>query len=178
MLFHNFLFIVAEDVLNTNAANGIAKVVQTSTSASFECSSSFSSQNTDELGTLEKPIAVSNTKDKMELDVVCTSIRKTSSSDSASSSHIIAASAENIMRMGAKNDGHVQKNSPKKMKKDKSIYLDSTFIGTIEGSVVDLEELVNRVKWIRGIMEFGIPMSSTNQSFWEFWQHDAPCTHR
>ncbi|GFY90950.1 hypothetical protein Acr_07g0011460 [Actinidia rufa] len=38
------------------------------------------------------------------------------------------------------------------------------------------KELVNRVKWLKGILEFGVPLSNAGRPPWRFWEHRASST--
>ncbi|XP_054815382.1 uncharacterized protein LOC129315588 [Prosopis cineraria] len=170
-----FLEALEGPITVNNAAKTDGKaVVQTSASTSLQCSSSHSSPSPEPfLDASEGPIAVNNTtKTCMDLEVGDTSIRKANSLDKAPSNHVKDESTEN---MGTKeiNDGLFDKKPSKKLRKDKNICLDSMFLHRIEDAILDLEELVNRVKWIKGLLECGGPLSSTSQSFWEFGQHIA-----
>ena len=51
--------------------------------------------------------------------------------------------------------------SSKKMKIDQSNCLISTFSNTIEAAILDLEELIWWVKWLKCIIEFGTSLSNT-----------------
>ncbi|KAI3849497.1 hypothetical protein MKW92_039802 [Papaver armeniacum] len=55
--------------------------------------------------------------------------------------------------------------SSKKMKKRES---DSTLSDMIESSIMDLEVLVNRVKWLKGALEHGAEFSTTMKPSWKF----------
>ncbi|XP_028791588.1 uncharacterized protein LOC114747427 isoform X1 [Neltuma alba] len=148
--------------------------VQTSVSTSSQCSSSHSSPITVPfLDAPEGRITVNNAaRTGMDIEAGDPSTRETNYSDNAPSTYIRAESAENMPKKEI-NDGLFNEQPPKKLRKDKSICLDSMFLHSIEGAILDLEELVNRVKWIKGLLEFGMPSSCTGQSFWEFRQHIA-----
>ncbi|XP_028752969.1 uncharacterized protein LOC114712583 isoform X2 [Neltuma alba] len=148
--------------------------VQTSVSTSSQCSSPHSSPITVPfLDAPEGRITVNNAaRTGMDIEAGDPSTRETNYSDNAPSTHIRAESAENMPKKEI-NDGLFNEQPPKKLRKDKSICLDSMFLHSIEGAILDLEELVNRVKWIKGLLEFGMPSSCTGQSFWEFRQHIA-----
>ncbi|KAI9119599.1 hypothetical protein K1719_009475 [Acacia pycnantha] len=83
--------------------------------------------------------------------------------------HIRVEPAESIRRKEI-NDGLFNEQPSKKLRKDKNICLDSMFLHSIEDALLDLEELVNKVKWTKGLLEFGMPLSS-RQSIWELKQH-------
>uniref|UniRef100_A0A2P2K9F9 Uncharacterized protein n=2 Tax=Rhizophora mucronata TaxID=61149 RepID=A0A2P2K9F9_RHIMU len=93
---------------------------------------------------------------------------KNSCSDSVSSSHVRSIeAAENA----GKNDGCHDNGPLKKMRTIGSITLDSVCADTMETAIVDLEELVNKVKWIKGILESGMLSSDNVKSSWRFLEH-------
>lgn len=163
--------------------------VQAAVRASLECNASFNSdisasslQPTDGseqmpglplIITTSKEIGTSETK--LELDIGDIGIGKTSCSDSVSSSHFRDASA-NILGNTAGQGKNDSSGSSKKLKADGSISLNSMCSDTIEAAVMDLEELVNRAKWIRGFLELGKPLSNTVQNPWKFLEHRASST--
>ncbi|KAE8709199.1 Aproteint domain-containing protein [Hibiscus syriacus] len=59
----------------------------------------------------------------------------------------------------------------KKMKIDESVCLNSTYSDTIEAAVLDLEELICRVKWLQRILDFGTPSPDASTSSWKFIEH-------
>ncbi|KAK4258158.1 hypothetical protein QN277_007640 [Acacia crassicarpa] len=89
--------------------------------------------------------------------------------NNAPSIHIRVEPDESIRRKEI-NDGLFNEQPSKKLRKDKNICLDSMFLHSIEDAILDLEELVNKVKWTKGLLEFGMPLSSS-QSIWELKQH-------
>ncbi|KAJ6351740.1 hypothetical protein OIU78_007605 [Salix suchowensis] len=98
---------------------------------------------------------------------------KSSCSDSQSSPHVRGASAEVAEDTGGKDNDN---NDPplKKMKTDGGIYLDSTCSDTIESAILDLEVLVNRIKWMKDALKFGLPLSNTATPSWTFLEHRGP----
>ncbi|KAE8735733.1 hypothetical protein F3Y22_tig00000340pilonHSYRG01436 [Hibiscus syriacus] len=62
-------------------------------------------------------------------------------------------------------------NGLKKKKIDGSLCLNSTYSDTIEAAVLDLEELICRVKWLQRILDFGTPLPDTSKSSWKFIEH-------
>ncbi|KAI3964664.1 hypothetical protein MKX01_020481, partial [Papaver californicum] len=46
--------------------------------------------------------------------------------------------------------------------------LNSTFFDTIEASIMDLEELVNKVKWLKGALDYGADFSNAMKPSWKF----------
>ena len=61
--------------------------------------------------------------------------------------------------------------SLKKMRINQGNCLNSTFSNTIEVAILDLEELIWWVKWLKHILEFGAPLSDTLRFFWKFIEH-------
>ncbi|KAK6254820.1 hypothetical protein SCA6_016125 [Theobroma cacao] len=95
---------------------------------------------------------------KIGLNITDHGPRKISSSDSVSSLHVQDASAQmpgNAVQM----DKYDDSGSSKEMKIDKSICLNSKSSDTIEAAILDLEEFICRIKWLRRIIEFGTPLS-------------------
>ncbi|KAJ9182230.1 hypothetical protein P3X46_006250 [Hevea brasiliensis] len=80
------------------------------------------------------------------------------------------ASAE-VTRDNVGKDCHDDNSPSKKLRTDRSISLNSMCSDTIEAAILDLEELVNRVKWIKNILEFGMPFPNSVQPSWKFLEH-------
>ncbi|KAI3988340.1 hypothetical protein MKX01_012129 [Papaver californicum] len=57
--------------------------------------------------------------------------------------------------------------SSKKLRKSET-ELNSTFSDTIEASIMDLEELVNKVKWLKGALDYGAEFSNAMKPSWKF----------
>ncbi|KAJ7954757.1 Agenet domain protein [Quillaja saponaria] len=177
---------VTGTLLNIGSLGRDAKGIQSTDRTSDRCNASLSSQIS--VSSLESPgISLLTTKrsfstvasdglylpeTNMVFDVVETSTGKTSCSDSVSSSHVRDVSME-FVGTTATNVGYNDKDPSKKMKTGGSICLNSMCSNTIEATILDLEELVHRVKWIRGVLEYGMPLSSTVRASWEFLQHRA-----
>ncbi|KAB1219130.1 hypothetical protein CJ030_MR3G008403 [Morella rubra] len=163
-----------------------SKGVEAAARASLECSVSLSShisasslKSPDGLERMTKrPLSVIASKEiqtsgtNLELDTGTNGIGKTSCSDSVSSSQIRDASADMVGTTGGKGKTN-NSESLKKMKADGSISLNSMSSDTVESAVVDLEELVNRIKRIRGLLEFGKRLPNTMQNPWKFLEHRA-----
>ncbi|KAJ8768378.1 hypothetical protein K2173_021531 [Erythroxylum novogranatense] len=94
---------------------------------------------------------------------------KTSCSDSVSSSHVRVPSTEAAQNAGEKANHHDSVPS-KKTRTSVSIFLNSRCSDSMEAAILDLEELVNKVKWIKGILEFG-SSSKNMQPSWKFLEH-------
>lgn len=106
------------------------------------------------------------TKKTIGLDVVDHDPKKRNCSYGVSSPHIQDASTQ-VPRMVDKYDD----SGLKPMKADESVRLNSTYSETIEAAILDLEELVSRVKWLKRILDFGTPLSNTLTSSWKFIEH-------
>ncbi|XP_024035901.1 uncharacterized protein LOC18032183 isoform X2 [Citrus clementina] len=149
-----------------------------------ECNASFSSRmSTSSLPSLDKserhakrPLSPAASKEmhaletKMGFDAVDSGIGKSSYSDSVSSSQIRDAATE-MPDTDAGNKSCENSGSSKKMRYDRSIPLNSSFSDTIEAAILDYEELVNRVKWIKAILQSGTIPSNTVQPTWKFLEH-------
>ncbi|GKU85813.1 hypothetical protein SLEP1_g434 [Rubroshorea leprosula] len=64
----------------------------------------------------------------------------------------------------------------KRIKTDEKICLNSTRSATMEAAIIDLEELISRVKWLKGILDLGTPTSDTARSSWKFQEHRPSAT--
>lgn len=149
-----------------------------------ECNASFSSRmSTSSLPSLDKserhakrPLSPAASKEmhaletKMGFDAVDSGIGKSSYSDSVSSSQIRDAATEMPDTDGG-NKSCENSGSSKKMRYDRSIPLNSSFSDTIEAAILDYEELVNRVKWIKAILQSGTIPSNTVRPTWKFLEH-------
>ncbi|KAJ0034605.1 hypothetical protein Pint_24644 [Pistacia integerrima] len=115
-----------------------------------------------EIRTLEK---------NMGFDVLDAGNGKSSYSDSVSSSHVRDATAE-MAGTAAEKDSCQNSGSSKKARNDGTIPLNSLCSDTIEAAILDLEELVNRVKWIKGILQMrnNPPLNALRPS-WKFLEH-------
>lgn len=110
----------------------------------------------------------------VELDVGGPAVGKSSCSDGVSSTYVRDVSAEVPLATRGEEMGH-EFGSVKKMRLNETINLNSTGCDNIESAILDLEELVNRVKWLKQILKFGI--SSTPQGpTWEYTEHPAVST--
>ncbi|XVF38380.1 hypothetical protein REPUB_Repub20aG0096700 [Reevesia pubescens] len=95
--------------------------------------------------------------------------RKISCSNGVSSSLIQDTSAQ-MPETAVQKDKSDYSGSSKKLKVDQSICLNSTSSDTMEAAVLDLEELICRVKWLKHKLEFETPLSDTLKS-WKFIEH-------
>ncbi|KAI3898996.1 hypothetical protein MKW92_019569 [Papaver armeniacum] len=63
--------------------------------------------------------------------------------------------------------------SSKKMRRSE-IELNSTSSDTLESCIMDLEGLINRVKWLKGALAYGVQFSSPMQPSWTFLETRHP----
>lgn len=61
----------------------------------------------------------------------------------------------------------------KKFRTSDGVQLHSTGSDTTEAAILDLEELVNKIKWLKGLLELGKPMSNVARPSWKFVEHHA-----
>lgn len=93
-------------------------------------------------------------------------IGRASRSDSVSTSQIRKASA--------RTNGDDEDNSSeptKRLRAGGSIPLNSMQTDTLEATFLDLEELVNKVKWLKGILQYGTSLSNARRPEWKFLEH-------
>lgn len=65
----------------------------------------------------------------------------------------------------------------KKFRTSEGARLNSTGSDTLEAAIMDLEEMINKIKWLKQILESGDPRSNAHNS-WDFVEHFAPSTHK
>lgn len=94
---------------------------------------------------------------------------------SISSSHIMDASIENFERTASNSRCNDDDYPAKKMRSNLSLCLNSMSSNTMESAILDLEELVNKIKWLRAVLKSEVPLSGAKRPSWEFLQHHASC---
>ena len=94
---------------------------------------------------------------------------------SISSSHIMDASIENFERTASNSQSNDGDYPAKKMRSNLSLCLNSMSSNTMESAILDLEELVNKIKWLRAVLKCEVPLSGAKRPSWEFLQHHASC---
>ncbi|KAK2972969.1 hypothetical protein RJ640_022026, partial [Escallonia rubra] len=109
---------------------------------------------------------------KADLDTGDSFDGKTSWSDSVSSTQVRDASVE-TRGLATAEDLHDSSGSLKKLRTAESISLNPICSDTLESAIVDLEELANKVNWLIGILEFGIPLSNDLRAHWNFLEDRA-----
>ncbi|XP_061991436.1 uncharacterized protein LOC133709643 isoform X1 [Rosa rugosa] len=92
---------------------------------------------------------------------------KMSFSDGVSKLHVEDASNE--MEATTTRVDILDNTKPVKRKKaHEDIVLNSMNSDTLEAALLDLEELVNRIKWMKGILEIGLPSTGAMRPRWKF----------
>ncbi|XP_019259228.1 PREDICTED: uncharacterized protein LOC109237385 isoform X1 [Nicotiana attenuata] len=61
----------------------------------------------------------------------------------------------------------------KKFRTSDGVRLHSMGSDSTEAVILDLEELANKIKWLKGLLEFGKPVSNANRPSWKFVEHHA-----
>lgn len=126
--------------------------------------------------TEKQPLATASSetcKPELNIDFDGTDIdiRKTSCSDSVSSSYVKGASADVA---GATAAREASNGGPlKKTRAASNFSQNSMTSDTIEATILDLEELVSRVKWTKNILESGNPSLHTSRPMWKFLENPA-----
>ncbi|KAL3727070.1 hypothetical protein ACJRO7_031903 [Eucalyptus globulus] len=99
--------------------------------------------------------------------VASSGLGKANSCDGVSSSNIRVASAE--MEVSVSKENHdCDLHCPEKLKSDDHTLLNSMFSDTLEDAIIDLEELANRVIWLKDILQFGGHPSKNSKPSWKF----------
>ncbi|XP_042517674.1 uncharacterized protein LOC122091685 isoform X2 [Macadamia integrifolia] len=96
---------------------------------------------------------------------------------SVSSSSDKGASAV-VARTTGRNDRYGYGESPKKMRMSGNECLNSMCCDTVESAILDLEELANRIKWLKGVLQLGFPLSKAMRPPWKFLENRASFTQR
>lgn len=66
----------------------------------------------------------------------------------------------------------------KKFRTSNGIQLHSMGSDSTEAAILDLEELANKIKWLKGLLEFGRPMSNAARPSWKFVDHHTSCGNK
>ncbi|XP_070041973.1 uncharacterized protein [Nicotiana tomentosiformis] len=59
----------------------------------------------------------------------------------------------------------------KKFRTSDGVRLHSMSSDSTEAAILDLEELANKIKWLKGLLEFGKPVSNASRPSWKFVEH-------
>lgn len=111
------------------------------------------------------------THENMDSNIGGFAIGKPSCSDSVSSTYVRDVSVE-VPEAAAAEEQYHANGSSKKRRLNETIPQNSTTCSSLESTIMDLEELVNRVKWLRRILKFGLP-SNTPGPTWKLLEHPA-----
>lgn len=163
---------------DVNAMDGKTKDFRATAGSSFTPSvSSHISANSDDLKRcrMKKPkqslsttVSFENAptlEANMDLHTGDCATEKTSMLDSVSSS-----------LNTAEEDQYYLSGSLKRLRNEEIVPLNSMRSDSIEAAIFDLEELVNKVKWLKGILEFGISLPNDVRPSWKFVAHRASST--
>ncbi|XP_010274847.1 PREDICTED: uncharacterized protein LOC104610075 isoform X3 [Nelumbo nucifera] len=95
------------------------------------------------------------------------SMEKASLSDSVSSSDkdVSAANKQTTVR------ARYSYTTSKRMRSSGKEYLNSTFSDTVESTILDLEELANKIKWLKGLLQSGFPLSNATRPSWKYFDN-------
>lgn len=172
------------DEVSNDVENKAGSPVNASLSSNISANSIPASDKSDprKTGNMWEPLsitvpkAVTETPEGNGLDMRDSSIGKPSLSDSVSSSHMEKyASAETAVHTAGE-DLYNSAGSMKKLKTGGSIPLNIMFSDSLHAAILDLEELANKVQWLKDILEFGIPLSNDVKPPWKFVDHRASST--
>ncbi|KAI3973179.1 hypothetical protein MKX01_020914 [Papaver californicum] len=158
--------------------------VGTGETLSFKCSSSSVSSHgsassfppglsldSPDRESLNKPSGgLSNKQKTGTANMKNSSADKTTLSSCISSTHGDTRESVSARKIRPAGDRYNSCGSSKRMRKSEA---DSTLSDMIESSIMDLEELVNRVKWLKGALEYGVEFSTTTKPTWKFLETRA-----
>ncbi|XP_043692590.1 uncharacterized protein LOC122643026 [Telopea speciosissima] len=112
-----------------------------------------------------------------ELGLGDSSMGKANGTCSVSSSSDKGAS-DVVARTTGRKDRYGYGESSKKMRISENECLNSMCSDTIESAILDLEELANRIKWLKGVLQLGFPLSNAMRPPWKFLENRASFTQR
>ena len=101
---------------------------------------------------------------------------RTCFADIVSTSHNLVAPIENSESTAINNRSN-DESPAKKMRISSNLFLNSMFSNTPEAAILDLEELVNRVKWLRCVLMCEGPLSGRKDPSWKFLPHQCIMHH-
>lgn len=112
-------------------------------------------------------------REHMDIEVTDNKNGRTSFSDIISSSHNSDSSIE--IRETTPIRRHDDEYPAKKRTTNNSLCLNCSCSNTTDSAILDLEELLNRVKWLRSVLKCEVPLSGAKRPSWQFSQHHASC---
>ncbi|GAB2217683.1 hypothetical protein Droror1_Dr00000886 [Drosera rotundifolia] len=108
-----------------------------------------------------------------------------SHSDNRNKGYADGAPSRNVKDGSAEAAGSIPKEeedrhggSSKRICLEKSVLLNSMMSDTMESSVMDLEELVSTIKWLKTMLMSGVPSKDSAGPTWKFSEHVAVSTQR
>ncbi|XP_030512980.1 uncharacterized protein LOC115727014 isoform X1 [Rhodamnia argentea] len=117
-------------------------------------------------------------REKYENSAVASSgLGKANSCDGVSSYNVRVASAEMEASFSKENNDY-DLHCRKKLKSDDHTLFNSMFSDTLEDAIIDLEELANRVRWLKDILELRGHPSKNVKSSWKFLELRASATSK
>lgn len=117
-------------------------------------------------------------QEKYENSAVASSgLGKANSCDVVSSYNVRVPSAEMEASFSEENSD-CDLHCPKKLKSDDHTLFNSMFSDTLEDAIIDLEELANRVRWLKDILELRGHPSKNLKSSWKFLELRASATSK
>lgn len=111
---------------------------------------------------------VPKTRRLEDLDMRDGSLEEPSLSDSVSSSHIKCASTETAVHTGPEDLDNYE--GAKKVKTGGGP-LNIKVSDSLDAVLMDLEELANKIQWLKGILDFGIPLPNGTTPSWKLVEH-------
>ncbi|KAL8104960.1 uncharacterized protein LOC141678126 [Apium graveolens] len=117
---------------------------------------------------------VPKTRRLEDLDMKDGGIEKPSLSDSVSSSHIKCASTETAVHTGREDLDNSE--GAKKVKTGEIAPLNIKVSDSLDAVLMDLEELANKIQWLKGILDFGIPLPNGTTPSWKLVEHRGSST--
>ncbi|XP_057457082.1 uncharacterized protein LOC130748018 isoform X2 [Lotus japonicus] len=164
-------------IINTANSGGVVKIHATDGAVEVGQPTvrSYSSKKNEGIlectdGSVARKEQCDTSRNGMEIEESGNKFGGTCFSDSVLKSHIMDAPMENSERV-AMNSGYNDEYPAKRMRNIRSICLNSMSSNTIEAAILDLEELVNRIRWLRNMLNLGVPLSGTKRSSWEILHH-------
>lgn len=94
-----------------------------------------------------------NARNDMEIDESGSKVESVCFSSNVSNPHIMDASIENSEKATI-NGGYNE--YPTKKRSDRSLCLNSMSSNTVEAAIIDLEELMNRIKWLKSVLNLRV----------------------
>lgn len=117
---------------------------------------------------------VPKTRRLEDLEMRNSGLEKPSLSDSVCSSHIKCASTETAVHTAPEDLDNSE--GAKKVKTGGSPPLNIKVSDSLDPVLMDLEELANKIQWLKGILDFGIPSPNGTTPSWKLVEHRGSST--